>query len=86
MTVNASSGFQIAVAKMPRKPIDGFVAFGVPWDSDDMVSFERAVRERWFEVISGDVETLLGRKPRSLRDVLAQRFSSSLEKIETGHE
>lgn len=62
---------------VPRKPIDGFVASGVPWNSDDMVSFERAVRERWFEIISDDVETLLGRKPRSLRDLLVERFSKS---------
>ena len=37
-----------------------------------MVSFERAIREGYFAVISGDVEKLTGKKPRSLRDVLIQ--------------
>ena len=43
-----------------------------PWSSDGMVSFERAIREGYFAVISGDVEKLTGKKPRSLRDVLIQ--------------
>lgn len=43
-----------------------------PWSSDGMVSFERAIREGYFAVISNDVEKLTGRKPRALRDVLIQ--------------
>lgn len=43
-----------------------------PWSSDGMVSFERAIREGYFAVISNDVEKLIGRKPRPLRDVLMQ--------------
>lgn len=43
-----------------------------PWSSDGMVSFERSVREGFFAVISDDVETLTGKKPRPLRDVLIQ--------------
>jgi NAD(P)H dehydrogenase (quinone) len=43
-----------------------------PWSSDGMVSFERAIREGYFAVISDDVERLTGRKPRSLREVLIQ--------------
>lgn len=37
-----------------------------------MISFERAIREGYFAVVSNDVEKLTGRKPRSLRDVLLQ--------------
>jgi NAD(P)H dehydrogenase (quinone) len=43
-----------------------------PWSSDGMVSFERAIREGHFAVISNDVEKLTGRKPRALRDVMIQ--------------
>ena len=43
-----------------------------PWSSDGMVSFERAIREGYFAVLSDDVEKLTGRKPRPLRDVLIQ--------------
>ena len=43
-----------------------------PWSSDGMVSFERAIREGYFAVISNDVEKLTGRKPRALREVLIQ--------------
>jgi NAD(P)H dehydrogenase (quinone) len=43
-----------------------------PWSSDGMVTFERSVREGYFAVISDDVETLTGKKPRALRDVLIQ--------------
>jgi NAD(P)H dehydrogenase (quinone) len=43
-----------------------------PWSSDGMVSFERAIREGYFAVISNDVEKLTGKKPRALRDVLIQ--------------
>ena len=43
-----------------------------PWSSDGMVTFERAIREGYFAVISNDVEKLTGRKPKSLRDVLVQ--------------
>ena len=43
-----------------------------PWSSDGMVSFERAIREGYFAVISDDVEKLTGRKPRALRDILIQ--------------
>jgi NAD(P)H dehydrogenase (quinone) len=43
-----------------------------PWSSDGMVTFERAIREGYFAVISNDVEKLTGRKPRSLREILIQ--------------
>ena len=56
----------------PRHATDGPVDPARPWSSDDMVSFERAIREGYLDVISSDVETLTGKAPRSLRDVLIQ--------------
>lgn len=53
---------------IPRSAIDDNVVEGVPWCSDDMVSFERTIREGRFAVISNDVERLTGKKPQSLRD------------------
>ncbi|MDX9874084.1 MAG: SDR family oxidoreductase [Spongiibacteraceae bacterium] len=43
-----------------------------PWSSDGMLTFEQAIREGFFAVCSDHVEQLIGRKPRSLRDVLMQ--------------
>lgn len=51
---------------IPRAPVDGLVVEGNPWNSDDMVSFEAAVRDGRFAVRSDDVERLTGRAPRSL--------------------
>jgi NAD(P)H dehydrogenase (quinone) len=56
----------------PRHASDGPVDPARPWSSDDMVSFERAIREGFFAVISDDVQRLTGRKPRPLRDVMIQ--------------
>jgi NAD(P)H dehydrogenase (quinone) len=58
---------------IPRAAIDDNVVGGVPWCSDDMVSFERTVREGHFAIISNDVETLTGQKPQALRDFAMQR-------------
>lgn len=55
---------------IPRQPVDHLTVANFPWNSDDMVSFEVAVRDGYFAVISDDVELLTGRKPRSLRDLL----------------
>lgn len=52
---------------VPREPVDNFVASGNPWNSNDMVSFDVAVRDGHFAVESGDFERLTGRRPRSLR-------------------
>ena len=56
----------------PRHATDGPVDPARPWSSDDMVSFERAIREGFLDVISDDVEKLTGKAPRPLRDVLIQ--------------
>ncbi len=55
---------------IPREPVDDQSVAGIPWNSDDMVSFERAIREGFLDICSGDVELLTGRKPRSVRDMI----------------
>ena len=57
---------------IPREPVDDQIVAGIPWNSDDMVTFEAAVREGFFEVISDDVERLTGRRPRSLRSLMQE--------------
>lgn len=55
---------------IPRKPVDDQSIKGITWNSDDMVTFERAIREGYFEVLSDDVELLTGSKPRSVRQMI----------------
>jgi NAD(P)H dehydrogenase (quinone) len=55
---------------IPRKPVDGHSVAGIPWNSDDMVSFERAIREGYLDVCTDDVERLTGRQARSVRDMI----------------
>lgn len=44
----------------------------IPWPSEEMVSFERAIREGWFAVRSDAVEQLTGRRPASPREVFTR--------------
>jgi NAD(P)H dehydrogenase (quinone) len=55
---------------IPRKPVDDHSVAGIPWNSDDMVSFERAIREGHLDVCTDDVERLTGRKARSVREMI----------------
>ncbi len=55
---------------IPRRPVDDQEVGGIPWNSDDMVTFGQAIREGFLEVCSGDVERLLGRPPRSVRQMI----------------
>jgi len=55
---------------IPREPVDDQIVAGIPWNSDDMVTFEAAVREGFFDVISEDVERLTGRRPGTLRAMM----------------
>jgi len=58
-------------AGFPREYVDGVTnqdGTGV-WGSDEMVSYERAVREGYFSICSHHVELLTGRPARSLREV-----------------
>lgn len=54
---------------VPRSPVDDHIASEIPWCSDDMVSFERTIREGRFSIISDDVEKLTGHKPKPLRQL-----------------
>lgn len=58
---------------IPREAADDQVVQGVPWSSDDMVSFEQAIRSGHMAVISNDVKKLTGREPQSMRSVLRER-------------
>lgn len=58
---------------VPRQIVgDEPIAGPIPWPSEEMVSFERAIREGHFEILSDDVERLTGRRPQSLRQVFEQ--------------
>lgn len=59
---------------IPREPVDDLSVKGISWNSDDMVSFERAVREGFLEVISDDVELLTGARPRSVRQMIIENL------------
>ncbi len=61
---------------VPRHASDDPAASAIPWSSDDMVSFERAIREGYLARLSDDVRRLIGRAPRSLHDVLVAHRDS----------
>ena len=55
---------------IPRRPVDDLEVAGIPWNSDDMVSFGRAIREGFLELCTDDVERLTGRQGRSVRQMI----------------
>ena len=55
---------------IPRRPVDDQIVANVPWCSEDMVTYEQSIRGGWFDMRTDDVETLTGRPPTSLREVL----------------
>ncbi len=55
---------------IPRHASDDPTTAPIPWCSTDMVSFERAIREGYFDVLTDHVQRLTGHPPRSLREVL----------------
>ncbi|HTX24905.1 MAG TPA: SDR family oxidoreductase [Steroidobacteraceae bacterium] len=55
---------------IPRRPVDNQSVAGIPWNSDDMVSFERAIREGFLDVCTSDVERLTGHRARSVREMI----------------
>lgn len=55
---------------IPRRPVDDQYVGGIPWNSDDMVTFGQAIREGFLEICTGDVEKLTGRKARSVRAMI----------------
>ncbi len=60
----------LAAIGVPRDYIEGMFTPGVGASSrHDIVSYEQGIRGGYFAVMSNDVEKILGRKPKSLRDV-----------------
>jgi len=57
---------------IPREPVDDQSVAGIPWNSDDMVSFERSIREGYLDICTDDVEKLTGKKARSVRQMTAE--------------
>lgn len=55
---------------IPRRPVDDSEVNGIPWNSDDMVTFGQAIREGFLELCTNDVERLTGRKARSVRQMI----------------
>lgn len=60
----------------PRHASDIVPDGPIPWSSDDMVTYEVAIRDGYFDVINDNVEKLTGRKPRGLEEVLQEAKSS----------
>lgn len=57
---------------IPREPVDDQSVGGIPWNSDDMVSFERSIREGYLDICTDDVERLTGKKARSVRQMIEE--------------
>ncbi len=57
-------------AGVPHEATDDPVNADIPWSSDDMVTFEQAIREGHFAVLSDSVQQLTGRPAKPLREVL----------------
>ncbi|MDX2947420.1 MULTISPECIES: NAD(P)H-binding protein [Streptomyces] len=51
---------------------EAIAASPIPWNSDDMVSFSRAIRLGHMSSLSDAVQILAGRAPRSIRSVLEE--------------
>lgn len=67
---------------IPREPVDDQTVAGLPWNSDDMVSFERSIREGYLAICTDDVEKLTGHKARSVQDLI-NRNEEFLKSIAT---
>jgi len=57
---------------IPRRPVDDQTVGGLPWNSDDMVTFGQAIQEGFLEVCTKDVERLTGRPARSVRQMIEE--------------
>lgn len=55
---------------IPRRPVDDQTVAGIPWNSDDMVTFGKAIREGFLQICSDDVARLTGRPARSVRQMI----------------
>ena len=57
---------------IPRRPVDDQYVNGIPWNSDDMVTFGQAIREGYLEICTDDVERLTGTPARSTRTMIEE--------------
>ncbi|HWJ69903.1 MAG TPA: SDR family oxidoreductase [Sphingobium sp.] len=57
---------------IPRRPVDDQYVGGIPWNSDDMVTFGAAIRGGFLALCTDDVEMLTGRKARSTRQMIEE--------------
>lgn len=57
---------------IPRRPVDDQSVNGIPWNSDDMVTFGQAIREGYLALCTDDVELLTGRPARSTRQMIEE--------------
>lgn len=57
---------------IPRRPVDDQSVDGIPWNSDDMVTFGQAIREGFLAIRSDHVAELLGRPARSTRAMIEE--------------
>jgi len=55
-----------------RKASDVVPDGPIPWASEGMVTFGQSIREGFMDIESDDVESITGRKPRTLRSVCEQ--------------
>lgn len=65
-------------AGIPRDYVDGETnsdGTGI-WGGEEMVSYERAIRQGYFSICSRHVEMLTGRPARSLRDVYLENLAA----------
>lgn len=69
---DAEMAAMLAAAGVPGQYTEGMYTRGVGASSiPDIVTYEQGVREGWFAIDSNDTAKLLGRPPRSLREVFA---------------
>lgn len=64
---------------IPRRPVDDQYVSGIPWNSDDMVTFGQAIREGYLELCTNDVERLTGQKARSVRQMIEENVAMLVE-------
>jgi len=67
-------------AGVPREYVDGMSnddGTGI-WGSEEMVSYERAIREGYFSICSHHVQLLTGRRACSLREVFLANFDAPM--------
>jgi NAD(P)H dehydrogenase (quinone) len=63
---------------VPRTTDNGMKGSPIPWCSDDMVSFGRVVREGKMAAFTENVEKLTGKKPVSMRELIAEAVTNGL--------